>query len=174
MCPLWLHPQTWVRCVHGSCPCKIIFNCHNLSIDNSGLRVVQDTITVYWGPSPTNLLSRFKLQEWSTVTRLQLQNTEHKQQRCNRCLSQLELKVTCKLLNPNLTTQATKSDEQYFRLTVCSVLKDKTFVASVNWILRNSPIASKTLHTSQLFGLCKHSQHNGSIRLYIVHYAVRW
>lgn len=72
------------------CPCMvlalvILFNCHNLSIDNNGLRIVQDIITVYWGPSPTNLL-RFKLQEWSTVTRLQLQNTEHKQQSCTWCL----------------------------------------------------------------------------------------
>ena len=55
-----------------------------------------------------------------------------------------------KLLNQNLTIQATESDERYPRSTVFNVLEGQTehFVANFVLFLRNSPLSSKlyTLH----------------------------
>ena len=55
-----------------------------------------------------------------------------------------------KLLNQNLTIQATESDELYPRSTIFNVLEGQTerFVANVVQFLRNSPFSGKvyTLH----------------------------
>ena len=94
-------------------------------------------------------------------TWLRLQKTEHKQRgtscvytaRRNRlpCTSNVLWTVKFwKLLNQNLTIQATESDERYPRLTVFNVFEGQTerFVANVVQFLRNSPLSGKlyTLH----------------------------
>ena len=94
-------------------------------------------------------------------TGLRLQKTEHKQRGTScvytarrngpPCTSDVLWTVEFwKLLNQNLTMQATESDERYPRSTIFNVLEGQTkrFVANDVQFLRNSPSSSK-LYTLQ-------------------------
>ena len=94
-------------------------------------------------------------------TWLRLQKTEHKQRGTSCVITARRNGLPCtsdvlwtvefwKLLNQNLTMQATESDERYPRSTIFNVLESQTesFVANVVQLLRNSPLSGKlyTLH----------------------------
>ena len=83
----------------------------------------------------------------------------------------------CKLLNQNLTIQATESNKRYSRLTVFNVLKClmEYFVANVIRFLRNSLLSSKTVYTSRLSPLNNiQEKMASSCRPCIVHRTVHW
>ena len=120
--------------------------------------------------------------------RLRLQKTEHKQRGTSCLCTARRNGLPCtsdvlwtvkfwKLLNQNLTMQATESNERYPRSTIFNVLEGQTerFVANIVQILRNSPFSGKVYTTSRLFASVKLQQRTiFSIRPSIVHRTVRW
>ena len=99
---------------------------------------------------------------WSTNREAPCAYTQQERNRlpCRNCLSWM-VKL-CKLLNQNLTRRATESNERQSRLTVFNLLEglmERFFVvASIGWFLRNNPLSSKIVHTSQFFASVKLQQ----------------
>ena len=117
------------------------------------------------GPRSKRAISRSAQSHQTTATKDGAQTETHFMRACvytarkNRlpCTSDVLWTVKFwKLLNQNLTIQATESNERYPRSTVFNVLEGQTerFVANDVQFLRNNPLSGK-LYTLHDFCLCK-------------------